>query len=274
MLRVLSAVMILATAGATAAAQEFRIATRIYDVTNTGEDAQPQAVANSLSLFYHRKVYDIVDTDGEVIIFEPAENRFSILSTLRSLATTVDLDEIKHKLKVAEKETFEHVGRNRAIDRSYTDIADALQFHLQPSFEESFTPASKLLTLASEHVTYSVKCAKIESRVRLDRYLEYADWMARLNYLLNPHSLYPASRLELNDALRRHQMMPIEVTQVLTIRDKRRWKARHKLISGFDDHDRNLISYWEQTLNRDEIRHTTFREYQQVVLGTVASTSQ
>ncbi|MGH7199902.1 MAG: hypothetical protein ACREJB_04815, partial [Planctomycetaceae bacterium] len=59
------------------AAQEFRIYTRVYDASTTGEE--PAVVTRSLSLFHAGKVYDYIDTLGEVTVFEPAQDRVHIL---------------------------------------------------------------------------------------------------------------------------------------------------------------------------------------------------
>ena len=90
------------TCASSTLAGNFRISTTIYDLSATAETGKPQAIATSLSLFHHRKVYDYISTAGEVMIFEPATNKFTILSTSRSLATTVDFDEIKHLIKVGK----------------------------------------------------------------------------------------------------------------------------------------------------------------------------
>src|SRR5687767_2243382 len=76
-------------------AQEFRIYTKVYDA-GAAQNVRPSVIGSSLSLFHAGKVYDHVENqhESEVIIFEPAHQRFTILSTSRSLATTVHFDEI------------------------------------------------------------------------------------------------------------------------------------------------------------------------------------
>ncbi|MCA9068133.1 MAG: hypothetical protein KDA84_04385, partial [Planctomycetaceae bacterium] len=91
-------------------AQDFRIYTRVYDA-GAAQNVRPAVIGSSLSLFHSGKVYDHVENEqeSEVIIFEPAHQRFTILSTSRSMATTVHFDEIKRKLKLAQNVTHEHI---------------------------------------------------------------------------------------------------------------------------------------------------------------------
>ena len=121
-------------------AQEFRIYTRVYDA-GTAQNVRPAMIGSSLSLFHAGKVYDHVENEqeSEVIIFEPAHQRFTILSTSRGLATTVHFDEIKRKLKLARNVTTEHIeGLLRQQPPASDAVMAKLQFPIEPKFHESF----------------------------------------------------------------------------------------------------------------------------------------
>ena len=42
--------------------------------------------------------------------------------------------------------------------------------------------------------------------------MNYADWIIRLNYVLNPGKTLPEQRIKLDTALRQAQLIPVEVT--------------------------------------------------------------
>jgi hypothetical protein len=85
-----------------------------------------------------------------------------------------------------------------------------LQFSADPKFDETFDRAKGTLVLASHLETYTVKTNPTQHQDSLGEYREFLDWYAQLNTLLtagNP----PDPRLQLNDALARHKVVPENV---------------------------------------------------------------
>ncbi len=249
-------------------AQEFRIYTKVYDA-GAAQNVRPSVIGSSLSLFHAGKVYDHVENqhESEVIIFEPAHQRFTILSTSRSLATTVHFDEIKRKLKLARNVTEEHLETLLAqTPPAAKETLQKVQFPIEPDFRTTHDPEGTSLRCESNHLTYQVRLAEVEESQTSDVYLNYADWMARLNYVLHPHALYPEPRLVLNGVLRSTGKMPVEVELISKIGLPIHLRAEHQIHWKLDATDRSLIHEWESLLKSSQTRHVTFQEYQRSVL--------
>ena len=260
---------VLACSVSDAAAEDFRIATKVRDLSTINGSGNSTIVATSLSLFHHRKVYDYINTAGEVMIFDPAGNKFTILSTSRSLATTVDFDEIKHLIKMGTVETEKYIQQQKQLGTSTSmQVADAMNFQLDPKFKLTTDSEKLKLTLKSPHVSYVVDCTSIESKDSVTRYLEYADWMARVNFVLHPRATYPAPRLELNKVLREKKLFPIRVELRTRIEADINLEARHVVTWKLSAHDRELITRWETLLKSDDVRKVPFRQYQEALLVT------
>ncbi|MFK7820873.1 MAG: hypothetical protein AB8G99_19320 [Planctomycetaceae bacterium] len=257
------ALVTLACCADSSAAQDFRIVTTIKNL-----DQEPASHAvTTLTLFRQRKVYDYIDTLGEVIIYEPGTNQFTILNVRRSLATTVHFDEIKKMLRDRKPEIERYVRQLRTDnDPIAEDVASAFDFQLDPKFEESFNRTKKELTLLSPRCVYRVKCEEIKSSEQTAQYLEYADWMARLNSVLHPGAMFPEPRIALNASLRRHNRIPIHVELNSKLDGNLHLAAEHQISFGLENRDRTRITDWESALRSPRITRTTFRRYQQVVL--------
>lgn len=251
-----------------ATAQDFRIYTRVYDA-GSAENVRPAVIGSSLSLFHAGKVYDHVENEqeSEVIIFEPAHQRFTILSTSRSLATTVHFDEIKRKLKLAQNVTHDHIqGLLQQQPPVSAETIEKLKFPLEPTFETQVAKTGNSLVCSSKYLTYQVRCADVEESQTAQVYLNYADWMARLNYVLHPHALYPEPRLALNRVLRSQGKIPTQVELQSNIGMPIHLRAEHQIHWKLDVTDRSLIHEWETLLKSESTRHVTFQEYQRALL--------
>lgn len=250
-------------------AEDFRIATTVYDLSQTTESGKPTAVSTSLTLFHHRKVYDYISSAGEVMIFDANARRFTILSTSRSLATTVEFDEIKHLMKVGRTETEKYIAQQQKLGTlTSKQVCDALKFQLAPEFEIARIDDKKMLRLSSPNLTYQVNYSNSESSDSVARYLDYADWMAQMNYLLNPQAMYPAARLELNKTLRKQKLFPTTVELRTRVEAEIAKRAKHSVNWELMSRDRNLITRWDALLKSDDVRKIPFRQYQEAVLLT------
>ncbi|MCH7988421.1 MAG: hypothetical protein IID46_04630 [Planctomycetes bacterium] len=255
--------------------QEFRVYTAVYDVSasNNGKAGKQDPVFRSLTLFHAGKVYDYISAIGEVTIFEPAHSRFTILSTSRKLATTVDIDEINHKLKTAEEVVKNRITELRQKNESkFSALQAALQFQLDPDFEETYLKEAKQLTLRSPNLQYVVQCADPKSQKAIapenvTAYLRYADWICRLNYVLHPGALLPPPRLALNESLRRRNLIPTQVELKAAAGAQINLRAEHKIQWELTKLDRSLIDRWETMLRSKKTRDVPFRRYQETVLA-------
>ncbi len=251
-----------------ASAQDLKVLTRVYEQRPTpagGVRDEPRSVA--LTIFHAGRVYDYIDSVGEVIVFEPTENRFTIMSSNRSLMTTVDFDEVRQTLKVAKSEAEKHLDvlasqHGGALPASAAGIV--AQF--SPGFDETWKPQARELIMANPHLEYRVLCVETDDGTLNETYLHYADWIARLNFALHPQSMYPEARIRLNEALRRRRLLPVEVRLTLQGEQRRQLRAEHKLTWKLDSTDRSLINEWSSRMTKSEMQRVSFQEYQKAML--------
>ncbi|WP_166821574.1 hypothetical protein [Thalassoroseus pseudoceratinae] len=248
--------------------QDFRIYTRVYNEASPNQ-TRASVLGRSLSLFHAGKVYDYIEngSESEVIIYEPSQERFVVLNTSRNLATTIHFDEVAHKMHLARQVTENRITELETQQPPASpDVLDQLRFPLEANLVEHFDAEQNLLTLSSPHLTYSARCVEIENQEVVDFYLEYADQIAQLNYILHPNALYPKPRLELNRHLRRLVRLPVEVRLRSSIGVETQLRAEHQVHWKLDAGDRSLIHEWESTLKSELTKNVPLNEYQRALL--------
>lgn len=240
-------------------AQEFRIRTTVY---HHQPQVEPTIVSRSVSIFHADKVYDHVDGLGEVTIFDPARKRVVILNESRMIKAVINFDEIKNVLNVARHQTKEYI-HDQIKTKGVTGekIASQLQFQLDPKFDIQFEDSRNQLSLDSQLLTYRVQCVSPDQQAAGETYLRFADWMARLNYVLHPYTLHPASRIMLNEELRTRNLLPIEVELQTRMEERLHLRAEHKIHWKLDHKDRGLIHHWETLRKNKDVNTITLQEY-------------
>ena len=269
-----STVVLFACWGLTSAvqAQDFKIYTPVFDMQaaesspRAGQRPQHPIVARSLSYFHAGKAYDYIEAAEEVLIYEPHAERFTVLDNTRGMATTVAFEELEQMVLEAESNGRNHVHSARLKNAEPSARLDMIEFQLQPSFQERFDRQNNSLVLQSPLMTYQVKCVKSESPERVQFYLKYCDWMARLNFVLHPQSPLPGPRLTLNESLRKKGVMPENVTLQAAIGGGINLKAEHSITWKLDAIDRERIHQWQVQLEGQQIQHVDFRKFREVQL--------
>ena len=246
--------------------QGLRISTHVYDLENA--PAPGEMLSSSLSLCHNGKIYDYVDAADEVVIYDPVERQFTILNNSRDLSTTLTFDEIRHKMDSLEPRTTKYIQELRSTGTPAAErTANAITFQLHPKFEQSFDPMNETLVLSSPTMTYRVETRKWAEADQVERYLTYADWTARLNFILHPNSLLPEPRIALNEALRGLKgRMPVNVELDLRPGDNLHLRAAHQLTRTLSDDDHRLIAKWELDLKSKRVQRVPFLSYQHSVL--------
>ena len=255
----------------TVSAQDMTVYTT---VTRVEEDsASSPVVGRSLTLFHAGKVYDIMEDIGEVVILEPIHDRFVILNWRSYVAARVEFSELHQLLKVARHES-EQVLRELSVSEKRGDRrrAAALEFQLQPQFHESYEPTLNRLQLTSDSLSYRVETARIDDPQYVRQYLVYADWACRLNYVLHPHSLYPASREALNESLLEKTLVPTVVELRMKSDEEIVLRANHRFQWGLQPSDKSNITRSEKLLDSDQVEWVSFHEYQQRFFSESSST--
>jgi hypothetical protein len=256
----------LLSAGA-AVAQDFHVDTNVEAVTRR----ETQELTRSVTLFHAGKTYDFIPDMGELVIFDPAHDRFTLLNTQQRRVTQVHVDEVTRMLQIGRQALADHVKALRASGKPEAQaMVDALLFQFHPQFQQTMVETSRgpLLDLKSNYFHYQVLGATPPTPAHGAAYLNYADWIIRLNYVLNPGKTLPEQRIKLDAALRQAQLIPVEVTfgdpNAVQVR------AKHRIYWDLSERDRELIRQWDSTLARGDLKQVSFQDYQRSLIMSVA----
>jgi hypothetical protein len=199
------------------------------------------------------------------VIYDPVLRQFTVLNRTRGLFTVVTFEEIRHHMETRTRKTQEYVAELIARDEPGAEAeAEAITAQLQPEFRETWDSTRGNLTLESAWLTYRVETRKWDDSQQVERYLLWRDWMARLNSVLHPQSLFPEPRMAVNDAIRRQTgRMPVAVEMDLRPVGTTRLRAEHQLTVGLTADDQDRIARWEKLPKSDEMQNVPLRRYQQ-----------
>ena len=272
MLRALAFVVAVVSSGTmNIVAQDFSIRTTVRDLD---AKANNLPLVRSQTVSHAGKIYDSIPAAGELTIFEPVHRRFRILNPGKSASTSVDFDELRHMLKSAEERLIQRLRELEQQSDVSREVLEALQFQLHPQFESEFDPAKSRLRMSSKYVVYEVDGQVSDRPEAIEAYLTYADWACRLNYVLHPQPLFPNVRLELNEHLRRHKLLPTKITLRAKLDRPLNLQAEHSWAWTLDTLDRQSIHKWESILRDPKLQKVSLSEYQRIALGQLAAKSR
>ena len=259
-LRLTLVLLLTAVAASEAFAQEIRVYTTVKNLASPGAN---EVVARSLTLFHAGKVYDYIDSAKEVTVYEPAHNRFTLLSERRSVQSEVAQSEVRQFLSLAKQEAQKRLeAADEQTGPSQVRSLAWLKFQLRPEFSVSFDKSKSELLLLGRECRYEVNGVTPPSPDVAEAYLRFADAMAELNSALNPRAMLPSPRLKLNEELRTRELLPVTVELRAELERPLRLQARHEWTWKFSSSDRELISKWEKELADPAVRKVAFRQYQ------------
>jgi len=238
----LAGIVVLLCCAAAAEAQEFRVYTQLIDARHAAPGGEHRHLrGRSTSLFHAGRVYDWIDAAGnQITIFEPAHQRFVIIEESTRQSAILSFEDIDRRIYQAAARAREYVDRERQNPSEGARV-EFFEFQLDPKFKESFDESERVLTLRSKWLTYELKCAAHESPEVIKGYLDYADWLARLNFVIQPQALFPGPRLALDEALRRRGLLPVEVTLRSANEKGLQLRAKHRFDWKLDNTDRDMI---------------------------------
>jgi len=247
-------------------AQELRVYTSTYDLSQ-GAD-RPPLVARSLTLFHAGKVYDFISNQNEVTVYEPVHRRFRLLQINAGAAAEVSQDQIRRYLSIAEEKAREQaLELARQPGTTPKGALDLLEFQLRPNFVKQVDAGGGRWKFTSPRCRYEVESFVAPEPAIAQAYLKYADALSELNAVLNPHSLLPGPRLQVNQELRERGALPrvvrrqVDVDRTVDLRVDHEWKWK------LDEHERQMISLWETLLAKKDLRWVPFEQLQREVLG-------
>jgi hypothetical protein len=268
----LIAVILSVLNSSSARAQDFRVNTRLYDERPARGEAEHASrekstvIGRSFSIFHAGKVYDYIDTIGEITVFEPAHDRFTIVSHSRMMATTLPFAEIENIVFRAEQQAEHFIKQaEQDADPRRRALIGPIRMHLTPDFKETADAKRKQFRLASKYLTYDVQYAPCNSPKIVEAYARYADWTARLNYVLHSQALLPKPRIALNAALRKKQVLPVEVALDAEMGGGLHLRATHQFQWKLDTTDRSWLRHWETLLSSKEMQHVSFEAFQRAL---------
>jgi len=119
--------------------------------------------------------------------------------------------------------------------------------------------------LISPHLRYDVRLEVVETKEYAAAYRNYADWVHRLNYVMQPRLLLPGPRLALNKALAEKQALPLEVKLRLNTTPAVQLRAVHVIQWKLERKERQMINSWNALLARPTTKKVPLRQYQKLL---------
>ena len=260
----LAGIVIFLCCASIAPAQDFHVTTQIYDVQDppqkTGKGASKGGV---LSLFHAGKGYDLARNSKEVTIFEPALERFSLIDDSRNLKTSISFDEVAMQLAKAraELQAFLDSADEQKVPR---EIISFYKFQLDPKFEVRQAARKNLpiiLEFSSPYLEYEVVCAQDKSAKIVETYLDYADGMARLNFVFLRQKTLPDPRIAVNAELRKRKLLPVKITLTKKIQEPLHIRSEHDFTWELTGSDKTEINRWDNKLTAKSYKEVTWKEY-------------
>ncbi len=228
-------------------AEDFRVETKVF----VGDNEEP--TSETTTLFLGGDVYDFLKSPAQTAVFRGPKGRnagrFILLNNEKEISTEFSTGQLK-----------------QAIDRVQTWASRQsdpfLKFAANPNFKESFNPKGGQLVLASHLESYQVSTTPVEHVKAAEQYREFLDWYAQLNTLL-AGGPPPQPRLELNEALARHKVMPTTV-ELTRAGEKEPLRAEHNFIWRLSQDDKQRIddarvalASYRKVKNEEFVRSTT-----------------
>ncbi len=241
---------------ATAAAQDFRVETRVYE----GEATEP--ARTSVTLFHEGRVYDFLDNPDEIRVFTSTPGgeagKFVLLDSQRQLRSEIPTREI-----VDFMEALRRWARQPQDDPLSSFAAD-------PRFDEAFEPNStgkhSKLTLTSDVIIYRLQTVPAKDADRLGAFHQFSDWSAQLNVVLNVGSTLPFPRLAATKAMLNRAVVPTEITFSIAAHKPQRpqevvMRATHDIRWRLSQQDRERIEkVHKQLVNFHLVSYDRYRQ--------------
>ena len=237
---------------------DFRVESSVFLIkeksilSTPGKPKPEELISRSTTIFNRGVIYDFLDHPAEIIIFDPANQRFILLDVDRKLRTEL---------------TTTIVGK--AIDRlkglAKSAKTDRTRFLLDPKFDESVDTETGALVFDSEWLTYRVTGTPAGNPAVVQQYRDFSDWAAKLNAFLRPNSQPPFARLILDEALAKRGEVPSKIELTLKTRHgltthKEQLRAEYHLVKRLVESDRRRIAQAGKQMAA--FKQVGFRQYE------------
>lgn len=231
--------------------QEFRVDTEVF----FGDEKKPAVEA--LTIFVDGRVYDFLLTQQEITVFDPPRGQFVLLEESRRVKATVTTQDLMGF--ALDLETHAVTAKNTL-----------LSFAARPSFETTSEDVNEngqeqvRITMAGKPLEYRAIGVRPQRPEAVKIYRHSADWLARLN-ATRSQNLPPGARLALNEELAKRELLPREITRVITpanpLAKKDEVKSQHLVNWTLSGEDRKKIERAHdamatfQSVSYDEFRN-------------------
>ncbi len=227
-----------------AIAGDLRIETRVY----SADEDEP--VSESVTLLHKGVAYDFRGTESRITVFRGAVGdkpaRFLLLDTDREQRTEVPVARVTAAM---------------AKLRQWCQIQEDpfLRFTAAPDFEEFFDAGTGELRMSSNQLSYRLVTTPLEDPTTRKELRAFLDGFAQLHTLLES-GLPPEPRLKVNEALFRHEVVPVQVELTAGDEDKPSLRAEHVVDTLLSKHD--LLRIDEAADNLARFTEVTNAEFQ------------
>jgi hypothetical protein len=259
----------LTLAGGTARAQEQRVYTKVFAPRpGTSDTRGLEPLARSTTLFHAGRAFDHLESSDEIVVFEPAHERFVLLDPTREAQAEITFAEIEnlvHRATHRAKQFVQQAESRR--DAKEKDLVKLVKCQLEPPFHEQYDPTANTLSLECDAIKYSVATAPNADAAVVRQYVRYADWTARLNFVLHPQAAPPEPRLRLNAALGRLQVLPVRVRLEILSQPKSVRVAEHVFDSKLTSEDRRQLTLWDGLMRSGTLKTIPFADFQGAARG-------
>lgn len=204
-------------------------------------------LVSTTTVFVGRRAYDRVAGEaGAVARFDFDKQVIDLVDSANRVRTVVTFNQL-----------LEFQAAQAALSEVQKDREPFGKFLATPTFTSEFGATIKL---RSPWLTYEAKGSRSTPDV-VDRFVEFADWSARLGCRMNPNGPPARARLELNAALKKQNWKVSRITR--TGGPKARMlgvvRSEHVYRHQLSADDQHLISRAEKSL--ESFRQISFSEF-------------
>lgn len=214
------------------AASETSLRFRVDAVVKFSRNEDEERSFRTSSVFFDDFAFDFIGDNGEIIVYSFSEKKFALIDPIRRLRTKVDAEEIERFLENV-KPLLEK--RNDAF----------CAFMLEPTFEVSRKEDE--LLFQSKWIDYRATTRAFDDPKIADAYFDFANALCKLNVFMNPGSVTPLARLELNRRFQEEARFPEKLVVDVYPKGKmffnRSFQAsnEYKLARRLSEKDRNRV---------------------------------
>ena len=209
------------------------------------------APVRSTTLFDGTVFYNLIGTNGEITVFDPPKDTFTLLDP-----------ELRLQTHLAASETKRFVDAQRIQLESHKN--EFVAFATKPAFTMEET--ASLITLQSPWIDYTLTTKAFPNPEIAKTYLDFCDWTCYLNQRITPGLATPLIRLEVNRVLREKSQFPASMkvsifpTGKKFLAKEENIRTTHELSRRISEADRQRIARTHELMRTFTV--VPFAEYQ------------